>query len=476
MTQNQRRTFMPFLMLGMFLLLTGMGVTVTPSPSNATASPIPLREAPPVEKAEDPEEAAEETAAKDPETESEEDTSAAGAVAPPGARWKEYPNVCETFTVIEGDTRVKNRDGKLVYPVRYKRNRFKRTRRDQRRTRKLIRMVAREMGADAAGQYLVDMMAHHESSWNAEAIHILNPDLSANLEAWERHSYDPGREAEILEELERTSAKTKKFWKLKAKLADLRMYKGNPFWNVQLEYTHKVPERTLHGETTEAFEVTESRSVWAYGYGLYGMNAVLFTHVFDSEAPPWILCGDEGIVATVTAIWALREHQSDCAYLTDKNPEKYGPDGGNARGILRRFARGHCSDSRLGKAWRHLMALDDYDRHIDWDEAPDLGDKFPKYEMYKRNRKWRYRYATEKDPETGETKTDPETGKPIYKRDGFGRRIKIPTDRQEILAHMRKKAEEEGLLRSEPLERKKPAHKPVIVASRASAPSAGAAP
>lgn len=465
MTQKPTRSLVPSLTLGVILLTAAMGLTS--SPSGATSTSL-VRGVPDVEEETEIEE---ETSSEEDEVdeiaEAPEERATPVAVAQPGDAWKTYPNACETFTVIEGAARVRNKKtGKMEYPIRFRRNRFNRKRGDQRRTRELIRLVAREMGADEAGQYLVDMIAHHESSWNPEAIHILNRDLDKNLEAWEHFSYDAGREMQLQQKLRTTSAKSKEFWKIKAELADLRMYKGNPFWNAQLEYVHKIPERTLHGETTEAMEFTERRSVWGYGYGLFGMNSVLYMHVFDKTAPPWVLCGDEGIVAVVTAIWALREQQSDCAYLTGKNPERWGTDGGNARGVVHRFASGHCGDGKFRGAWRRLMTSSDYDAHIDWDKAPDFGHLFPKYEMHRKRGKWVYTYETVKDPKTGETKRD-ERGRPVYRRDDKGRKVRIPTDRQAILAHMREKAAERGLLREQPLERKKPDSDPVVVASMA---------
>jgi hypothetical protein len=460
MTQKRSRSLVSILTVGIFILFAASGLTATPSNATPVAS---LRDAPMEEEVE-PEAGVDEVEAVSAEAGTEENPASAQPTVP----WDSYPNVCETFTVIEGTKRVRNKNtGKLQYPIRYKRNRYDRKRSDQRRTREIIRLVAREMGADEAGQYLVDMIAHHESSWNPEAIHILNRDLEANLDAWENFSYDAGREKQLEEKLRTTSAKTKEFWKIKAQLADLRLYKGNAYWNSQLEYVHQIPERTLHGETTKEIEVVERRSVWAYGYGLFGMNSVLYMHVFDKTAPPWVLCGDEGIVAVVTAIWALREQQADCEYLTGKNPDKYGTDGGSARGVIRRFARGHCGDGKLGPAWRRLMADSDYSKHIDYDKAPDLGHNFTKFEMHRRNGKWVYTYETKKDPKTGETLLD-KRGRPVYKRDDNGRKVKIPADRQAILAHMRTKVEEKGLFREQPLERKKPGSTPIVVAGTGS--------
>lgn len=457
MTRKQNRPFVPSLMLGTFLLSV-MAVFLA-APSSATTRLSPPETAPLEEEMVEvaPLEEEGDAVVEPLPAEASPKVGATSAVLQPKTAWSDYPNACETFTVIEGTKRVKTKKGKLRYPIRFRRNRFDRKRSHQKSTRDLIRMVAREMGADEAGQYLVETMAHHESSWNPEAIHILNRDLQANLDSWERHSYDRAREQQLVDKIQKTSAKTQAHWKLRARLVDLRMYKNNPFWDSQLEYVHRIPERTLHGETTPAMEFTEHRSVWAYGYGLFGMNSVLFTHVWDSEAPPWILCGDEGIVATVTAIWALRNHQEDCAYLSVKDPKKYGTDGGTARGIMRRFARGHCSDKKLGGAWQRLMATNT--DHVDWDGSPDLGNKFPRYEKYRKNGKWYFRYETETDPETGDPKVDAETGKPAYKRNGRGRKIKIPTDRQAILAHMRTKAQEKGFLRPAPLKPKKPRSK-----------------
>jgi len=349
--------------------------------------------------------------------------------------WHNYPNVCETFTVVEGTKQVKNKRGERVWPTRHKRNRYNRKKSDQKRTRDLIKMVVKEMGGDADAERIVSMIAMHESSWNPEAIHILNPDREANQRAWSKHSYSQSLERSIQAKMEAASSKTNEggYYGLKARLADIRLYKGNPHWEDQLQYEYKIPEREYRGEMFPASEWEESRSVWAFGYGLYGMNAVLFTHLWDREAPPWILCGDEGIEATVMAVWALRRIQTECESLSKQDPDRWGSEGGTARGVIRRFARGQCSDKRLGKAWRGLMAdLDD----VDWDGHVDFGTKFTRYERHMRGGKWRWT--------KGENKK------------------RVPADRAAVLAHMRKKAAAKGLLRETPLERKNPDSEPVI--------------
>jgi hypothetical protein len=356
-------------------------------------------------------------------------------------RWNDYLNVCESFSVVEGDQLVRNTKGQLVYPVRHRRNRYVRTRADRRSTRDLIRLVAKEMGADKAGQDLIDMIAYHESTWNPEAIHILNGDLDANQKAWNRHSYSPTRERALQQKLKHADARSKDFWKIKAALADIRLYKHNEYWGAQLEYTYKIPERTMGGEKYPSSEWKDHRSVWAFGYGLYGMNAVLYTHVIGQDAPPWVLCSDEGIVATIAAVWALREQQETCAYLSQKDPATYGSDGASLRGIVRRWGTGMCGKNRPGPAWRRVFADVSRDSpSLTWETVPDLGDKFPSYVMFKKGGKWR------------------------YKKNEHGRRIK--TDPIAVIAHMRAKAEEAGYLRPTPLKRKHPGTEPVIVARR----------
>jgi len=354
--------------------------------------------------------------------------------------WHDYTNVCETFTVVEGTKKVRNKDGQMVWPSRHRRNRYNRKKSDTRRTQALVKMVVKEMGGDADAQRIVAMIAMHESSFNPEAIHILNPDREANQKAWQRHNYSPYLEQSIESKMESASAKTndENYYGLKSRLSDIRLYKGNPHWNDQLEYSYKIPEREHRGEKFPASEWTENRSVWAFGYGLYGMNAVLFTHLWDHEAPPWILCGDEGIEATISAVWALRRIQTECDGLSKQNAAKWGSEGGSARGVVRRFARGQCSDKRLGKAWEKLMEeIGEGDNGVDWDAHVDFGTKFTRYDRHMRGGKWR------------------------WTRDENKKRV--PADRTMILAHMREKAEANGLLREAPLTRKDPDSEPVIV-------------
>jgi hypothetical protein len=357
--------------------------------------------------------------------------------------WHNYPNECETFTVIQSPKLVRRKDGTKSYPLRYRRNRYHRPRSDLDRTKQIIELVAKEMGVKPVK--LFTGHASHEASLNPEAIHILNPDLDANSRAWTRHSYNRSKELALEAQLAKADARTKEFWSVKAKLADVRLYKGNPHWNDRLQYNYVIPEtKGREGQKIPGERMPESRNVWQFGYGLYGMYAVGYVKNWDREAPPWILCSHQGVVATIINIWAARKAQAECAALSANNPDKYGTDGGSNLGVLRRLARGKCSDAKLGPKWQKLMAQYEKAGWIDWDATGDFGHKWPQYKMKKRKGKW------------------------VYVKDENGK--KIPTSREDILAHMLQKIEEKGLLRPEPLVRKpergtneKVGHEPIIL-------------
>lgn len=326
--------------------------------------------------------------------------------------WASYPYQCETFTVYESNKRVWSKTLKRhVYPVNYRRNRRKLSYADQKANYALARMVATEMGFDPA---LVEMAADHEASGRPDVIHILSPDREANQGARAKYAYSPYREASLEEKMKSYSVHDRKYWVVKAELANVRRYKGNPNWDTSLRYEWHVPERPP--VPAESWE--ESQSVWSYGYGLYGMNAVLYTHVWDSQAPPWIMCAEQGIVATIMYIWVARDAKPKCDQLSARDPETYTADGGSNRGIIRRMAKGQCGKGRLGPVWRRLMSEYGAKYGVDWDAPAKVGKKWPQFELYK-------------------------NGKP--KRDADGKRV--PTDRQKILDHMVAKAKERGLLR-----------------------------
>jgi hypothetical protein len=331
--------------------------------------------------------------------------------------WAQEAFACETFDVYESVRQRKMKSGRVVYPARYKRNRYRMSRADVRRVYDLNRMVATEMGFDPN---LVEIHASHESSGKPQAIHILNQDRDANQRSWEKYSYSRDKEHRIEMRMTELSAQGREYWRARESLRHVQMYKGNGHWDTYLKFTRHIPERPPVPE--ESWD--ESRSVWWFGYGLYGMNAVLYTHVWDSQAPPWIMCSYDGIIATITYVWVARDAFSKCEELSNKDPEKYGSNGGNNRGIIRRMAKGKCGKGKLGPKWKGLMKEFSRTRGVDWDAKAQVGDRFPAYELYS-------------------------NGKP--KRDERG--YKIPTDRKRVFDHMVKKARARGLLNDEPLER-----------------------
>lgn len=135
-------------------------------------------------------------------------------------------------------------------------------------------------------------------------------------------------------------------------------------------------------------EITPARgSAWAFGYGPFGFNPSYFVQVWDPQAPPWIFCHADGIPAVVTAIWSARAHQREC--------EAVGI-GDSYLVVNRRWGRGHCAVPSPTNGFKRRLAR----LGLDGEKRARLGKKFPA--------------AT--------------------------------TDRAELLAHLREKAREKGLL------------------------------
>lgn len=322
--------------------------------------------------------------------------------------WKDIANTCETFTAFRGSP--KRKDGKLVATTTYRRNRYQYTVSDRERTREIIRLVAKEMGVEDPDIFVT--MATHESSLQPETVHILNGDLRANRQTWARHDYTPEKETALRKRM----AEGKDYWKAKAALGYLETYKANPHWGAKVSYDLVIPPQKLRDGTMSAAQtVKEHKSVWQYGYGLYGHNAVYYTKAWSREAAPWILCAHQGIISTIVEVWVARDAAVECAYLSRTNPEKFGTEGATHLGVLRRLATGKCGKKKLNASWQKLI---DQEEDVAWSAKANFGSKWSQN----------------------------------------------TTDRQHILEHMLKRAEEEGLLRQQPLERKE--KKPAIVAKR----------
>ncbi len=193
---------------------------------------------------------------------------------------------------------------------------------DRDRFRRLVGMVAKEMGAEPR---LFQAWSMRESTYQPSALHVLNPDVNGATAAWRRYAYDADEEARLEEQLAATEATDGRYWQLKGKLARLRRFKGNAHLYAEVEYEQVAPDGTTS---------TARGSAWAFGYGPFGFNPAYFVQVWDSKAPPWVFCHDDGIPAVVTAIWAARAHQREC---------QAAGVGGSYLVLNHRLGRGHCA-------------------------------------------------------------------------------------------------------------------------------------
>ncbi len=205
---------------------------------------------------------------------------------------------------------------------RHKRLRKPWTKADQHRFRSLVELVAHEMGAEPR---LFQAWSLRESTYRPSALHVLDPDVQGATTAWRKYAYDPVEEARLEDVLSHSDATDGQYWQAKGKLARLRRFKGNPFLFAQVDYDVVGPD----GATTPA-----RGSAWAFGYGPFGFNPAYFVQVWDSQAPPWIFCHDDGLPAIVTAIWSARAHQREC--------EAAGV-GDSYLVLNHRLGRGHCA-------------------------------------------------------------------------------------------------------------------------------------
>lgn len=131
----------------------------------------------------------------------------------------------------------------------------------------LIEVVADELGADDLATELLERKARLEASLNPGSVHVLNGDLEANRR-WARFGRDLAAER----------------------------------WQ-----SARVPIfEDVRGELVEVGDA----DAWSIGRGLYGMNSGLYMRHWSADAPPWSLC--DPAIATVVAIWSIREGQERC--------------------------------------------------------------------------------------------------------------------------------------------------------------------
>lgn len=278
-------------------------------------------------------------------------------------------DACETFEVeVQSDGRR-----------RYRRQRKRWTIRDERRFRALVDLVTHEMGAEPR---LFRAWAQRESTHRPSAIHVLNGDVKGATQAWRKYTYSPEREAELKMDLDRLDRRDSKYWEARSMLSRIQTFRDNPYFNDVLEYDLSLPDGTSSSDLA---------SIWAFGYGPFGFNPTYYLPLWDSNSPPWVFCGDDGLVAIVTAVWAAREHQRECA----------SQGVGDSYLVLnRRFGTGHCANADPRDRFRTRLSR----LGINPDARAKLGRKWPRED----------------------------------------------TDRTELLAHLRKRATEEGLTTSRP--------------------------
>jgi hypothetical protein len=150
--------------------------------------------------------------------------------------------------------------------------------------RMLIHVVGDELGVDGPARELLYRKAILESSGNPGSVHVRTTDVEANRRAASR-----GRKA------------------------------SSERW------AHaKVP---VHKHHRGRVIVVGEYDAWALGRGLYGMVTGLHAQRWSTDTPPWALC--DPIIATVTAIWAMRAGLAECR-------------GRTLRDAYRRFSSGRC--------------------------------------------------------------------------------------------------------------------------------------
>ena len=255
--------------------------------------------------------------------------------------WK-LPNVCDTYEVVY-------RRGKR-HPY-HRKIKHEWTDADRARAKKLARLVAREMATDAS---LLVLWMNRGSSANPNSIHILPADRKADWKAWMSFQWTPDKEKEFKDAMEKYGARDPRFWKAKYGLAKIQVYKNNPYFDDSFKVNIVDGERT--GETYHPY--------FAMKYGPLDMSAVGYTKIWSVDAPPWIMCNDDGLIAYITAIWAMRDFQREC--------KKQIENGDGAGVIDRRYARGHC----LPPSEDFLKRAKFY--NIDPDKRYRLGRKWPK--------------------------------------------------------------------------------------------------
>lgn len=253
------------------------------------------------------------------------------------------PDACERF-LVRVDERGHRQHRRIRKPW---------TRADQERFRGLVDLVATELGADPR---LFRAWSLRESTYRPSAIHVLNPDVEGATAAWRRYDFAPEEERMLVGDLERLDARAPEYWRKKAALRRLQTFRDNAYFRDVIEYDLELP----NGATSR-----DVSSIWAFGYGPFGFNPTYYLPLWDANSPPWVFCGDDGLVSIVTAIWAAREHQQECSQLGV---------GDSYIVVNRRFGSGHCVQGRMDDLFRERLEK----LEVDPDARARLGSKWPR--------------------------------------------------------------------------------------------------
>jgi hypothetical protein len=184
-----------------------------------------------------------------------------------------------------------------------------------------IGIIVDEMGGDRLAAEFLFRKSIFEASGNEESVHIRNPDLEAN-----RSSARRGR-----------MMSTERWREARVSVYD------------------------------KDGKVVGTLSAWGIGRGAYAMNTGLYMHHWSTDAPPWSLC--DLTVATVTAIWSIRDGLQRC-------------NADDLRSAYRLISSGKCGErseekemnfDRLARGRVRGLRLEPFDA----DAKADFGDRWP---------------------------------------------------------------------------------------------------
>lgn len=261
------------------------------------------------------------------------------------------PNVCDRIDYSY--YRRVSVDGKRTWRTTHKKIKQPHTKADRKRARNLARLVAREMGADYR---LLLIWMDRGSNSNPHAIHTMIEDLQADRRTYNSHTWSQSEEDRLRVYMDKAGPQRKGWWAAKHELSLITDYKYNPYYGMTYDYEH----RKTDGETKIK---DKSLPVLALKHGPLDWSPFGLLRNWDTNAPPWIACNNDGLIAYISAIWMMRDFQRRCAGQIEN---------GKSSGVIdRMYARGHCrepSDDFIRRAGNY---------HMNPDKKIRLGSKWP---------------------------------------------------------------------------------------------------